>query len=69
MAAALALTVLLIVAACQEHIPAYALASDDAGADAPPTTDAGPDVEMDAEMQAAADAGEAAGRDAGTLAD
>jgi hypothetical protein len=69
MAAAVALTVLWVVGACQEHIPAYALASDDAGADALPASDATPDVMSDAEIPADAGAGDAAGREAGTQAD
>jgi hypothetical protein len=44
-AAALALTVLLVAGACQEHIPAYALVSDDGAADAAATEDAGADGE------------------------
>ncbi len=57
--ATLAVAALLAAAACQEHIPAYALLPDDSGADASSedgAVDASSDAGMDAPMDAPIDA-------------
>jgi hypothetical protein len=67
-AAALALTALLVHAACEEHIPAYALAGD-GGPDADAEVDAGEDVAPDALAADALPDAREAGAEGGTTPD